>query len=84
MIDVLLTCVIQCNSYLSTPATQGARTAACMAVSDYDKGMVPQQTIDSISRAAVADWTKTTAYEWEIIAKEEAKIKMISEIIQPR
>ena len=84
MIDVLLTCIVQCSTYLSDPATQGARTAACMAVSDYDKGMVPQQTIDSISRAAQADWTKTTAYEWEIIAKEEAKIKMISEIIQPR
>lgn len=84
MIDALLMCVIQCNTYLSDPATQGARTAACMAVSDYDKGNVHQQTIDSISRAAQADWTKTTAYEWEIIAREEAKIKMISQIIQPR
>jgi hypothetical protein len=84
MIDALLMCVIQCNTYLSDPTTYGARNAACMAVSDFDKGMVHQQTIDSISRSAQIDWTRITAYEWEIIAREEAKIKMIEKIIQPR
>lgn len=83
MIDVLLTCIIQCN-FLSDPETRGAKTAACKAISDYDKGRVPQQTIDSISRAAQVDWTRTTAYEWEVIAREEAKIKLVSQIIQPR
>ena len=84
MIDAVLACVIQCNGFYSTPATQGARTAACMAISDFDKGMIHQQTIDSISRAAQADWTKTTAYEWEIIGREEARINKVQEIIEPR
>jgi hypothetical protein len=84
MIDAVLACVIQCNTFYSDPATYGARTAACMAASDFDKGMVPQQTIDSISRAAQADWTRISAYEWEIIGREENKIKLVQEIIQPR
>ena len=79
MIDaVVLSCVMNFGNFYSEPASRGARTAACLAVHDYVNNRVLKETVDYISLSAQYDWKKTTAYEWEIIGREEARLKKLN------
>jgi len=79
MIDaVVLSCAINFGGFYSEPASRGARTAACLAAHDFIENRVLKETVSFISLSAQQDWTKISAYEWEIIGREEARLKKLN------
>lgn len=77
MIDAVVAMMIQCGSFYSEPTTRGAKTAACIAANDFNTGRITQGLINYISMSAQLDWTTMNAYGWEVIAREEARLKTI-------